>query len=73
MKKGRFIITASSERMLVRMVVVVKSTDACMDGSISKAQNCFFDVLRNLKFDANKIILVEPTEEGSVAAEGLET
>ncbi len=62
METGRFIIKASSDKILIRMTVAVKSTEACMDGSITKAQNMLWDTLRNLNFDANKIV-IEPDND----------
>ena len=67
MQSGRFIIKASSSKMLVFMVVTVKSTEACMDGRIKEAQNKFFDVLRNLNFDACKIAIDLETDSPAEA------
>lgn len=57
METGRFMIKAASDKILVNMVVAVKSTEACMDSRITETQNKFWDVLRTLGFNANKIVL----------------
>ena len=70
MDTGRFIIKATSNKMLVRMVVTVRSTEACMDGRIRETQNTFFDMLRILNFDACKIEFPLEDPNGVLAGSG---
>ena len=57
METGRFTIKASSDKMVVSMTIAVKSTGACVEGRMREAQNTFWDILRDLNFDADNISL----------------
>ena len=57
METGRFVIKALSDKILVSLTVAVKSTEACMDGTIREVQNRYFDIFRAEGFDASKITI----------------
>ncbi len=60
---SRFVIKATSDKTLVRIVVAVRSTEACMGIRIKETQNIWFDLLRGQGFDAVKITFEMDDEE----------
>ena len=64
METDQFTVVAKSERMDIKMVATVRSTEACMGSSITCQKNKIFDMLRGMEFDADKIDVDKYTQQG---------